>query len=152
MAQVKAAFWFHDAVYAHGAGEVSNEEASARLWLGSGLEPDAVRAEEVATLIRATDHFQGGAIVHPLKDTMLSVDLAILGQEAEVYQAYAHGIRAEYGHVPEERYNSQRSQILAHLRGKAEAGTLFADPFFTDHYTAAAIANMSAELALIGGR
>jgi pantetheine-phosphate adenylyltransferase len=127
VALVKAAFWFHDAVYAHGAGDVSNEEASARLWLGSGLEPDAVRA-------------------------MLSVDLAILGQEAEVYQAYARGIRSEYAHVPEERYNSQRAQILAHLRGKAEAGTLFADPYFTDTYTGAAIANMGAELALISNR
>jgi pantetheine-phosphate adenylyltransferase len=152
VALVKAAFWFHDAVYAHGAGDVSNEEASARLWLGSGLEPDTVRADDVATLIRATDHFQGGTIVHPLKDTMLSVDLAILGQDAEVYQAYARGIRAEYAHVPEQRYNSQRAQILAHLRGKAEAGILFADPFFTDHYTAAAIANMSGELALIAQR
>jgi pantetheine-phosphate adenylyltransferase len=69
-----------------------------------------------------------------------------------VYQAYARGIRAEYAHVPEQRYNSQRAQILAHLRGKAEAGILFADPFFTDHYTAAAIANMSGELALIAQR
>ena len=54
--------------------------------------------------------------------------------------------------MPEERYNSQRAQVLAHLRGKAEVGTLFADPFFTDNYTAAAIANMGAELALISKR
>jgi len=146
---VRAAFWFHDAVYAHDKADVSNEEASARLWLGSGLEPDAARAEEVAALIRATDHFQGASIVHPLKDTMLSVDLAILGQEEEVYRAYARGIRAEYAHVPDALYNAERSKVLAHLRGKAQAGTLFADPYFTANYTEVAIANMSAELALL---
>jgi pantetheine-phosphate adenylyltransferase len=143
---VKAAFWFHDAVYAHGTAGVSNEEASARLWLSSGLEPDAARAEEVAALIRATDHFQGAAIVHPLKDSMLSVDLAILGQEEEVYRAYAHGIRAEYAHVPVADYNAERGKVLTHLRSKAEAGTLFADSYFTANYTDRAIANMSAEL------
>jgi pantetheine-phosphate adenylyltransferase len=144
---LKAAFWFHDAVYEHGSGALSNEEASARLWLGSGLEADAGRADEVATLIRATDHFQGSTVQHPLKDIMLGVDLAILGQEEEVYRAYASGIRAEYAHVPLAQYQSQRGQILTHLRSKAQAGTLFADPYFADHYHDMAIANMSAELA-----
>jgi pantetheine-phosphate adenylyltransferase len=143
---VRAAFWFHDAVYAHDQAVLSNEEASARLWLSSGLEPDAGRAEEVAALIRATDHFQGASIAHPLKDTMLSVDLAILGQEDAVYRAYARGIRAEYGHVPDAVYNAERSKILTHLRNKAEAGALFADPYFTANYTSLAIANMSEEL------
>ena len=34
---------------------------------------------DAAELIRATDHFQSGTVTHRLKETMLSVDLAILG-------------------------------------------------------------------------
>lgn len=147
---VRAAFWFHDAHYGHGPAAVSNEEASAQLWLGSGLEPEAGRAAEVATLIRATDHLQGGHVAHPLKEILLGVDLAILGQDEEVYAHYARGIRAEYGHVPEERYGKQRAGVLEHLRGKAYAGTLYADPWFAEQYNEPAIVNMTRELARLG--
>ncbi len=147
---VRAAFWFHDADYSHGAGDgVSNEEASARLWLESGLARDAGMADQVAQLIRATDHFQGNAIEHRLKGIMLGVDLAILGQDEEVYEHYARGIRAEYAHVPEERYTSQRGQVLAHLRGKAEQSQLYVDGWFADQYNDQAIANMTRELATL---
>lgn len=146
---VRAAFWFHDAHYDHVPGAVSNEEASAQLWLGSGLGAGMAVDADVAALIRATDHLQGGAVRHALKDVMLGVDLAILGQDEEVYQHYAFGIRAEYGHVSDARYASQRGQVLAHLRRKAEASELFADAYFADQYQAQAIANMSRELAAL---
>ncbi|UTY58353.1 pantetheine-phosphate adenylyltransferase [Massilia sp. erpn] len=149
---VRAAFWFHDAIYEHEAGSsVSNEEASAQLWLGSGLAGDAAMADTVALLIRATDHFQGASISHPLKDAMLSVDLAILGQDDEVYRSYARGIRAEYAHVEEDYYRSQRGQVLAYLRGKAETGSLFGDAYFAAQYSEQAIANMNGELAWLQG-
>ncbi|CAN7173612.1 pantetheine-phosphate adenylyltransferase [Pseudoduganella sp. LjRoot289] len=143
--QVRAAFWFHDAVYEHAANGISSEEASAQLWLASGLGPDI--AADVAALIRATDHFQSAGVAHPLKETMLSVDLAILGQSEDVYRHYTQGIRAEYRHVSDDRYATQRGQVLTYLRHKAEAGTLFGDPFFADQYNAQAIANMSDEIA-----
>jgi len=148
---VRAAFWFHDAVYTHAAADgVSNEEASARLWLESDLAWDASVADEVAQLIRATDHFQGGAVTHPLKDIMLGVDLAILGQDQEVYEHYARGIRAEYAHVEEDHYTSQRGQVLTHLRSKAEGRQLFVNRWFADQYNEPAIVNMTRELASLG--
>jgi pantetheine-phosphate adenylyltransferase len=146
---VRAAFWFHDAQYDPAAGKegLSNEEASARLWLSSGLESDAGRADEVAQLIRVTDHLQGSSITHPLKDAMLGVDLAILGQDEVVYEAYARGIRAEYAHIPPDDYRHQRGQVLQHLSAKAATGKLFADAYFADQYNALALANMADELA-----
>lgn len=154
---VRAAFWFHDLHYVHGdgpaaEGELSNEEQSAQLWLGSGLGDgkEAGFSEGVAALIRATDHFQGPAITHPLKEIMLSVDLAILGQDEEVYRHYAQGIRHEYSHVPEATYLALRGQVLTYLRQKAEAGTLFGDPFFAEQYNALALANMTWELQQLG--
>ncbi len=148
MNALKKAFWFHDAVYDHDdSGLFSNEEASAQLWLGSGL--DQGLGAEVAELIRVTDHFQGAAISHRLKEVMLGVDLAILGQDEEVYQAYTRAIRQEYAHVAEERFRQQRGQALAHLRGKAQNGQLYRDAYFAEQYNARAIDNLTREIAAL---
>lgn len=141
---LKKAFWFHDAVYDHGSQEVSNEEASARLWIESGLAGDD--AADVATLIRATDHFQAQSIRHPLKGIMLGADLSILGQDDNVYDAYAHAIRMEYRHVPEEIYHEHRGKALRHLRQQAEENALYVDAYFAAQYNDRAIANMTREI------
>ena len=145
---VKKAFWFHDALYDNAPGLCSNEEASARLWLGSGL--DQLAMDDVAELIRSTDHFQGGATGHKLKDVILSVDLAILGQDDDVYQAYTRAIRQEYSHVPEAWFKQQRYLALRQLRGKAQAGDLFGTPYFAEQYNDKAIDNLTREIDLLG--
>lgn len=144
---VKQAFWFHDAEYGQHHGPLSNEEASAQLWLGSSLCHDMADAADAAELIRATDHFQEAAISHRLKDIMLGVDLAILGQDDEVYQNYARGIRQEYLHLTDARYRTDRGGALGHLRRKAEQGRLFGDAYFADQYNERAIDNMTREMA-----
>jgi len=143
---VKQAFWFHDAEYGHGAQTPSNEEASAQLWFSSGL---AQNMDDAAQLIRSTDHFQEASISHRLKDIMLGVDLAILGQDDEVYGNYADAIRREYLHLPDAEYRQQRGGALAHLCRKAQAGQLFADAWFADQYNERAIANMQREMAVL---
>lgn len=142
---LKKAFWFHDAVYEHGPQEVSNEEASARLWMKSGLASDD--AADVAALIRATDHFQAQSIRHPLKDIMLGADLAILGQDDDVYDTYAHAIRKEYRHVPDKIYYEHRGNALRHLRQKAEEKALYVNAYFAAQYNDRAIANITREIA-----
>lgn len=142
---LRKSFWFHDAVYQHGGSSLSDEEESARLWLGSGLNHVAV--DDVATLIRATDHFQESAITHRLKHALLGADLAILGQEGTVYDNYRHAIRAEYAHVPDAEYCEHRSKALAHLSRKAQAGELYQDDFFAGQYNDRAMANMQREMA-----
>lgn len=141
---LKKAFWFHDAVYGHLQDQVSDEEASARLWLESRLGLDA--ADGSADLIRATDHFQALAITHPLKHVMLGVDLAILGQDDDIYDAYAAAIRQEYQHVPEQEYKTNRRNALVHLCDKARAGLLYGDAYFAEQYGEAALANMTREI------
>jgi pantetheine-phosphate adenylyltransferase len=152
LAALKKAFWFHDAVYKHGPAQVSNEEASAGMWLDSGLGMRSGDAQSVADLIRATDHFQESSITHPLKQVMLGADLAILGQDDDVYDAYAEGIRMEYGHVATEVYRAHRCTALAHLHGKAREGTLYRDAYFAGQYNDQAIANMGREIAALGGQ
>ncbi len=145
---LRKAYWFHDAVYRDASpasdGAISDEEASAQLWLTSGLDSDT---RGVTELIRATDHFQGRHIEHPLKHVMLGVDLAVLGQDEEIYDAYADAIRLEYADVPDDEYRAKRRGALEHLCGKEQAGSLFADPYFAERYGEDALANMQREMA-----
>lgn len=147
-ATLKKAFWFHDAVYGGSKDGQSNEEQSARLWLASGLS-HAAAMQGPAALIRATEHGLAGVSPHRLQDAMLSTDLAILGQPADVYDSYARSVRVEYGHVDEASYRTGRGVILAHFLAAAEAGTLYADRYFRELYNDAARENLAREIAAL---
>ncbi|MFC0166532.1 pantetheine-phosphate adenylyltransferase [Pseudoduganella danionis] len=146
VAIVKQAFWFHDAEYGPAASgsDMTAEEASARLWLDCHLGQER---EDAAALIRATDHFQEAHVEHRLKDVLLSVDLAILGQDDEVYGNYTRAIRQEYIHLPDVKYRQERCAALAHMCRKAEAGQLFGNAYFAEQYNERAIENMQREMA-----
>jgi pantetheine-phosphate adenylyltransferase len=167
---LKKAFWFHDGVYGgecrnlgskraanRGANDkkgataasaaataASDVERSACLWLESGLDPAA--ADQVADLIRATDHSREPAVAHPLKDTIQSVDLAIFGQEEDVYDMYAQAVRDEQSQVPDAEYRPWRMRVMTQLRDRAAAGRLYRDPYFATQYNRSAIANLSREI------
>ncbi len=148
IAVLKKAFWFHDAVYGGTLGGLSNEEQSARLWLASGLDGDTA-AQEPAALIRATEHAHPGAHAQRLRDVMLGADLAILGQDDDVYDTYARSVRIEYSHVGEAAYRSGRRTVLAHFLGLANTGALYADSYFRDLYGASARDNLAREIAAL---
>lgn len=147
VALLKKAFWFHDAVYAVPTQALSNEEASARLWLSAGLNDND--HEAIACLIRLTEHAQQQATAHPLRDVMLGVDLAILGQMEEVYDAYAQSIRAEYLGLDDVSYRTGRKAVLQHFLASAERGELYADAYFADLYQVAAQRNLRREIATL---
>jgi pantetheine-phosphate adenylyltransferase len=142
---LKKAFWFHDAVYDSKQKEISNEEASARLWLGAKLDTDD--AEGTAGLIRATDHLKKNTDTHPLKNVMLSVDLAILGQAEDIYDAYTRAVRVEYSNISEEIYRTNRKLILEHFHHKAQSGLLYPDQYFSGIYRDTAMENIAREIA-----
>lgn len=140
---LKAAFWFHDAVYDVPKKGMTNEEASAQLWLRSGLPAKDPKA--VAALIRVTDHAQRQTLDHPLKDVMLGVDLAILGQSKAIYNTYTQSIRSEYAWIDEPSYRAGRKAVLQHFLSAAKSGGLYANPYFKDLYEANAVGNLGRE-------
>ena len=79
---VRLAAWFHDAVYAIPAGQVSNEEASARLAIRmlsrAGFEQEDLT--QVARLVRLTETHVPGAR-DPEGELLCDADLAILAAE-----------------------------------------------------------------------
>ena len=112
-AVVLAAF-FHDAVYDPRASD--NEAQSAALAgrvLGE-LAVDPARIAEVERLVLATAHLAGPPPVAPDVATriLLDADLAILGAEPSVYDAYVNGVRNEYAHLDDEEWASGRRAVL----------------------------------------
>ena len=144
---VALAAWYHDAVYQVPSGEIGNEEASARLAeheLAGHLGAEQVC--EVGRLVRLTaDHRAApgdadGAL-------LCDADLAILAADENTYLSYTAAIRAEYHHVPRDRYRQGRRAILTAL---LEQRPLFRTPRGTQLEDAAR-RNVAAEIDRLSG-
>ena len=116
---VRLAAWFHDAVYAIPAGQVSNEEASARLAIRTlsrvGLEQEDLT--QVARLVRLTETHVPGAR-DPEGELLCDADLAILAAEPAAYDRYVEQVREEYAPVPEQEFLAGRLDVLTTLAGR----------------------------------
>lgn len=120
-----AATLLHDIFY--DATRQDNEERSAELaleWLSEDAKTsdDPVDTQWVYDAIMATkshvlgpaDTARDGAI-----QKFLRADLMILWTDhTSRYSWYAHGVRFEYGHVPNELYRQGRAAVLEKLRGQ----------------------------------
>jgi predicted metal-dependent HD superfamily phosphohydrolase len=143
---VRLAAWFHDAVYAIPAGQVTNEEASARLALRelsrAGLEQEDLT--QVARLVRLTEtHVPGSR--DPEGELLCDADLAILAASPQDYGAYVAAVREEYAQVPDEDFWAGRLAVLTDLAGRA----IFRTGKGHQLLTAPARANLEAEMRLL---
>jgi predicted metal-dependent HD superfamily phosphohydrolase len=105
------AAWFHDFVYDPQA--VDNERQSANaakdLLANLGASPETI--ERVSSLVLATY----GHKIDPLDRDLsifLDADLAILGTNPVIYQAYQQSIRSEYSWVADATYQTGRIRVL----------------------------------------
>lgn len=104
------AVWGHDLIYdprAHDNEERSADQFDAWLAVQGATEP---LRETVRNLILATRH--NAAPADTAEALMIDADLAILGSDAPVFDAYDAAIRQEYAHVYADAYRAGRSRIL----------------------------------------
>jgi predicted metal-dependent HD superfamily phosphohydrolase len=162
---VRLAAWFHDAVYAIPTGQLSNEEASARLAIRTlgrvGLEQEDLN--QVARLVRLTETHVPGAR-DPEGELLCDADLAILAAPPEEYARYVEQVRAEYAAVPERAFLAGRLAVLTELADReitplaAEAGgrsapaSIFRTAKGRRRLTSAARANVAAEMESLARR
>lgn len=140
------AILWHDAIYEPGLHR--NEERSAELaereLTDCGVAQD--EAAEVARLIRLTERHRA-ADDDRLGALMVSIDLAILGSDADRYREYVADVRKEYAHVPDEMWQAGRSAVLRRLM---EADPLFPDERLRSEFEAQAHRNIEWELRSLG--
>ena len=145
---VRLAAWFHDAVYAIPAGQVSNEEASARLALRElsrvGLEQEDLN--QVARLVRLTEtHVPGPR--DPEGELLCDADLAILASDPSDYADSVAAVREEYAQLPEEEFLAGRLAVLTELADREIFRTAKGRQL-----TEAARVNLAAEIAAVRER
>jgi len=143
---VEAAIWFHDAIYDSRAND--NEAKSAELAekrLAGRVGPH--RLARVAAMISATATHQ----LPPLSDEnalndaalLLDMDLAILGAEPAVFDAYEKAVRLEYGWVEEPMWRAGRSAVLQNFIARPH---IFNTQIFRDRFEARARENLDRSL------
>ncbi|MDX8529419.1 hypothetical protein RFM41_17915 [Mesorhizobium sp. VK25A] len=143
---VEAAIWFHDAIYDSRAKD--NEAKSAELAekrLAGRASPH--RLTRIAAMINATATHQ----LPPFHDEnalndaalLLDMDLAILGAEPAVFDAYEKAVRLEYGWVEEPMWRAGRAAVLKNFLARPH---IFGSEPFRQRYEAQARKNLSRSL------
>lgn len=152
-AEVYLAILYHDAIYE--AGRQDNETRSAELavaGIARWLPDAAVDAARVAELIALTARHGrlapadlGVSATADDARHFLDCDMAILGAEPAVFEAYDRGIAAEYrGHVPGWLFRINRRRFLQGLLAKER---IFLSDFFHVRLDAQARDNLRRALA-----
>lgn len=149
---VKAAIWFHDAVYDSRAKDNEAQSAAlAREKLGGRV--DAARLDRIVAMIEATATHQLPEFDDPgaARDTalFLDMDISVLGAPPEVFNAYEHAIRREYGWVPEPAWIAGRGAVLKNFLART---SVFHTPEFRNRFEAQARKNMERSLAMLGAQ
>jgi predicted metal-dependent HD superfamily phosphohydrolase len=149
-----AAAFFRDAIYdaTRADNEARSATLAARQLTALGWEP-----HDVAIV---TDHVlaTAGHVAVPLagldgvssdddpidrsRAVLLDSDLAVLGADPAGYQAYATGVRVEYGHLADDAWSSGRAAVLAALLARP---VLYLTASGRDRWEARARANLAAE-------
>ena len=133
---LELAVWFHDLVYdpARSDNEAESARAATRLMRGFAVPLDAV-----TRLIACTKHDRPPGEADADARLIVDVDLSILGQPAEVFDAYDRAIRLEYAHVPDEPFASGRAEVLSLFLDRP---AIYATQHFRDRYERAARENL----------
>jgi predicted metal-dependent HD superfamily phosphohydrolase len=139
---IEAAIWFHDAVYdTHRddneprSAELARDELRALAW----AEADVAR---VVTMVRATQH-HAAAVSDADTLLFLDLDLSVLAQRAEVYDAYSVAVRAEFAWVNAQRYRAGRMRVLQSFMTR---DAIYRTPALHTAWESAARANLAREL------
>jgi len=146
-AEVEIAIWFHDAILQRRASD--NENRSAQLAestaRAAGVDRDSAR--RIGALVLATRH---DAV--PGDDdarVVVDVDLAILGEAPDRYDAYENQIRWEYSWVPGSLFRKQWRNVLSKFLTRPG---IFSTQPFRERYERQARANIERSLARMAGR
>lgn len=143
---VEAAIWFHDAIYDSRAKD--NEAKSAELAekrLAGRASPD--RLAKIAAMINATATHQRPSFEDKSAADdaalLLDMDLAILGAEPAVFDAYEKAVRLEYGWVEDPMWRAGRSAVLKSFLARRH---IFHTAEFRDRFEAQARENLGRSL------
>ena len=145
---VALAIWYHDAIYNPAAAD--NEVRSAALLRAemAGLADAALLGRSERLVLCTLDHRIPSGLASDLHQDaalFLDLDMAVLGAGSLVFDAYEHGIAAEYGPVyGHTRFAAGRAGFLHEMLNRPR---LFHSDRFHKRYDEAARGNMQPRAA-----
>lgn len=141
---IRFAIWYHDVIYdvENSPLRESNEERSASLALEDlvKLSISTERIVDVCRMIRLTSHQEMSEKLSFDEQLFLDLDLAVLGKDRDIFNAYQAGIRYEYRSVEDDIYIPARRKILSIF---FEREPLYLTPFFRERYEDSAKQNLA---------
>jgi predicted metal-dependent HD superfamily phosphohydrolase len=138
---IRAAVWFHDAIYGGGASE-QRSAALAREALTDLAWPSEEIHDVERMIIATTTH--DSATLPPDHHAFLDADLAILGSPIGRYRQYVDQVREEYRHVPDDLFRSTRAGILRRFLARPH---IYVTAEFFSQFEAQARVNLAWELS-----
>lgn len=124
---VRLAAWYHGAVfasdaasaYAHKGGEDEDASAEYATTELTALGVPEAAVNDVATMVRALARHTRNA---PSADcaALCDADLAVLASEPQRYRQYVRDVRAEYSHIPEQKFLEARKAIIEKLLARQQ--------------------------------
>lgn len=139
---VAMALWFHDAIYWPWSSR--NEERSAD-WARRFLTTQQLPATWIAAVVQHILDTRHGPNTPTTGDAawLVDIDLAILGQDTSIYQAFERNVRREYFFVRRARYVAGRGAVLQSFLDRPR---IYATEWFRSRYEAAARRNLARAL------
>lgn len=139
--EIEVALWFHDAVYDVQGHD--NEALSAKWAKESLVAVDASKdeVERIFQLIMVTQHTNVPQTLD--EQTLVDIDLAILGERTERFKEYDIQVRQEYAWVPEEFYRVKRSEVLEMFLARP---FIYSTAYFRDHFEVQARENLKSSI------
>jgi predicted metal-dependent HD superfamily phosphohydrolase len=135
--EVEVALWFHDAIYDVKGHE--NEHLSA-MWAKESLIAINVSADvidRIFNLIMVTQHTNIPRTSD--EQTLVDIDLSILGEGIERFKEYDLQVQKEYEWVPEDVYRMKRGEILETFLARP---FIYNTAYFRNHFEARARQNL----------
>lgn len=135
--ELEVALWFHDAVY---DVKGHDNEALSAIWAQESLVAVGALTDEIERiyqLIMVTQHTNVPQTLD--EQTLVDIDLAILGERTERFKEYDIQVRQEYVWVPEEVYQVKRCEVLEMFLARP---FIYSTAYFRNHFEVQARENL----------
>jgi len=142
--EIMMAIWFHDVIYDPRRSDNELKSANlADLCLSRYISRNAV--SRIANMILLSG--QHSQIIEENlsidKQVFLDIDLSILGQAPEIYDAYSENVRKEYSFIDDDIFYVKRKEILENFLKKKN---IYHTQYFIETIGSQAIKNIKREI------
>lgn len=140
--EIEVALWFHDAVY---DVKGHDNEALSASWAKESLVVVGASKDEIDRifhLIMVTQHIN---IPQSLDEqTLVDIDLSILGEQTDRFNEYDIQVRQEYAWVPDDVYRTKRCEVLEMFLTRP---SIYSTAYFQNHFEVQARENLQRSIA-----